>query len=240
MNPRVVGNTLHLVSFMSNRDLKQVRSAPRKPSGSSKGGGGMMAGVLVGLIVGVGVAIGVAFYMNKASVPYSNLERLQAARGTASEPVAEVLAPGAKLDTAQPAPVVTAPKAAASQSAAVAPKDDEQRFDFYKILPGQLEAVPVDPAQGTDARAERPTATPAKIYLQAGAFNNESDADNMKAKLALMGVEANILSSNVPEKGLIHRVRIGPFERAADVDALRQRLRQDGIDVVVVKLSAKQ
>ena len=225
---------------MSNRDLKQVRSSTRKPSASSKGGGGMMAGVLVGLIVGVGVAIGVAFYMNKASVPYSNLERLQAARTTTSEPVAEVLAPGAKLNTAAPAPVVTAPKAVASQSTAVAPKDDEQRFDFYKILPGQLEAVPVDPAQGTDARTERPTATPAKLYLQAGAFNNESDADNMKAKLALMGVEANILSSTVPDKGLIHRVRIGPFERNADVDALRQRLRQDGIDVVVVKLSAKQ
>lgn len=225
---------------MSNRDLKQVRSSSRKPSGNSKGGGGMMAGVLVGLIVGVGVAIGVAFYMNKASVPYSNLERLQATRSTASAPAAEVLAPGAKLSTAEPAPVVTTPKPTASQSVAVAPQDDEQRFDFYKILPGQLEAVPVDPAQGTDAKAERPTAAPVRLYLQAGAFNNESDADNMKAKLALMGVEANILSSNVPEKGLIHRVRIGPFERAADVDALRQRLRQDGIDVVVVKLSAKQ
>ncbi|GHD78004.1 hypothetical protein GCM10011419_19500 [Vogesella fluminis] len=200
----------------------------------------MMTGVLVGLIVGVGVAIGVAFYMNKASVPYSNLERLQATRAAASEPVAEVLAPGAKLNTAEPAPVVTAPKAAASQSTAVTPKDDEQRFDFYKILPGQLEAVPVDPVQGTDTKTERPTAVPVRIYLQAGAFNNESDADNMKAKLALMGVEANILSSNVPEKGLVHRVRIGPFERAADVDALRQRLRQDGIEVVVVKLSAKQ
>lgn len=225
---------------MSNRDLKQVRSPSRKPSGSSKGGGGMLAGVLVGLIVGVGVAIGVAFYMNKASVPYSNLERLQAARATASEPVAEVLAPGAKLDTVQPAPVATAPKAAASQSAATAPKDDEQRFDFYKILPGQLEAVPVDPAQETGSNTERPPVAAVRLYLQAGAFNNESDADNMKAKLALMGVEANILSSNVPDKGLIHRVRIGPFERAADVDALRQRLRQDGIDVVVVKLSAKQ
>lgn len=225
---------------MSNRDLKQVRSSSRKPAGNSKGGGGMMTGVLVGLIVGVGVAIGVAFYMNKASVPYSNLERLQATRAAASEPVAEVLAPGAKLNTAEPAPVVTAPKAAASQSTAVTPKDDEQRFDFYKILPGQLEAVPVDPVQGTDTKTERPTAVPVRIYLQAGAFNNESDADNMKAKLALMGVEANILSSNVPEKGLVHRVRIGPFERAADVDALRQRLRQDGIEVVVVKLSAKQ
>ncbi|MFD2447828.1 hypothetical protein ACFSQE_04775 [Vogesella fluminis] len=79
---------------MSNRDLKQVRSSSRKPAGNSKGGGGMMTGVLVGLIVGVGVAIGVAFYMNKASVPYSNLERLQATRAAASEPVAEVLAPG--------------------------------------------------------------------------------------------------------------------------------------------------
>ena len=227
---------------MSNRDLKQVRSSPKKPAAGGKNGGGMMAGVLVGLIVGVGVAIGVAFYMNKASVPFSNLEKLQAVRSTASAPPAEVLAPGARLSTAStPAPIVMPPKATAPQPAsATKPKDDEQRFDFYKILPGQLEAVPVDPAQGTDGKGARPSEASSRIYLQAGAFNNESDADNMKAKLALMGVESTIQSTNVPDKGLVHRVRIGPFDKATDVETLRKRLRQDGVDVAVVKPAAKQ
>lgn len=202
----------------------------------------MMAGVLVGLIVGVGVAIGVAFYMNRVSVPFSNLEKLKPVPSNASAPQAELLAPGARLSTVEPSvAAMVPPKVVASQPASVAkPRDDEQRFDFYKILPGQIDAVPADPAQGTDHKAARPSGTPARLYLQAGAFNNESDADNMKAKLALMGVESTILSVNVPDKGLVHRVRIGPFDATADVEPLRQRLHQDGIDVAIVKLPAKQ
>ena len=207
----------------------------------------MMVGVLVGLIVGVGVAIGLAFYLNKKTVPFDNLEKLQSRTPVQPEQATELLAPGTRIDAAPPSPPATAippvvkpPVVASASVSAPAPaQDDEQRFDFYKILPGQLEAVPVDKTNGTDQAGARPSDVPVKSYLQAGAFNNESDADNMKAKLALMGVESSIQSTQLPGKGLVHRVRIGPFERAADVEALRQRLKQDGIDVAVVKPSPK-
>ncbi len=204
-----------------------------------------MAGVLVGLIVGVGIAVGMTMYLNRASTPFSNLEKMQG-KEEASLPAAELLEPGPKLaTTAAPVPVpatapvppvVPASAPAAAVQAKPAPADaDGQRFDFYKILPGQQEAIQQD---GKPAEAAQPPALP-RLFLQAGAFQSESDADNMKAKLALMGVEAKIQSLNLPEKGLVHRVRIGPFERQEDVDALKARLRQEGVDASLVKLPAK-
>ena len=204
-----------------------------------------MTGVLVGLIVGVGIAVGMTMYLNRASTPFSNLEKMQG-KEEASLPAAELLEPGPKLaTTAAPVPVpatapvppvVPASAPAAAVQAKPAPADaDGQRFDFYKILPGQQEAIQQD---GKPAEAAQPPALP-RLFLQAGAFQSESDADNMKAKLALMGVEAKIQSLNLPEKGLVHRVRIGPFERQEDVDALKARLRQEGVDASLVKLPAK-
>ncbi len=205
-----------------------------------------MTGVLVGLIVGVGIAVGMTMYLNRASTPFSNLEKMQG-KEEASLPAAELLEPGPKLATTAAAPVpvpataavppvVPASAPAAAVQAKPAPADaDGQRFDFYKILPGQQEAIQQD---GKPAEAAQPPALP-RLFLQAGAFQSESDADNMKAKLALMGVEAKIQSLNLPEKGLVHRVRIGPFERQEDVDALKARLRQEGVDASLVKLPAK-
>jgi len=54
-----------------------------------------------------------------------------------------------------------------------------------------------------------------------------------------MGVEAKIQSLTLADKGLVHRVRIGPFERQEDVDALKARLRQEGVDASVIKLPPK-
>lgn len=230
---------------MSNRDLKHTSRAGGRSAPAGKSSGGLMTGVLVGLIVGVGIAVGMTMYLNRASTPFSNLEKMQG-KEEASLPAAELLEPGAKLaTTAAPVPVpatapvppvVPASVPAAAVPAKPAPADaDGQRFDFYKILPGQQEAIQQD---GKPADAAQPAAMP-RLFLQAGAFQSESDADNMKAKLALMGVEAKIQSLNLPEKGLVHRVRIGPFERQEEVDALKARLRQEGVDAALVKLPAK-
>jgi len=231
---------------MSNRDLKHVsRSSGRASQPAKRSGGGMMTGVIVGLIVGVGIAVGMTMYLNRASTPFSNLEKLQG-KEAASVPAAELLEPGSKIATMAPpatpatpvpAPPVTAsaPAPAKPKPAAPAPADAEgERFDFYKILPGQQEAVPQDGKAAEHASGAMP-----RLFLQAGAFQSESDADNMKAKLALMGIEAKIQSLSLPDKGLMHRVRIGPFERQEDVDALKARLRLDGVEASVVKLPPK-
>lgn len=209
-----------------------------------------MAGILVGLIVGVAVVVGAVMYFNRASTPFTNMQKMERRSSTASTGAAEVLSPevGSRL-VQQPAeaskvvstPVVPAANGAeASQAksadahkadgkAPEAAKSDQQEFDFYKILPGKLDAVP-----GQDEVVKTPPVNK-RAYLQVGAFQHENEADNLKAKLALLGVEAKIQSVSVPDKGLLHRVRIGPFSRAEELERTRTQLKQNGLDSAVVK-----
>ena len=211
----------------------------------------MVAGIVIGLIVGVAVAVGLAMYLNKSSTPFSNLEKLDRKTAGASAPPTELLAPGTRIaDAASETAVTPAPAVKPAQEptapppmpaevpvkpAAPAAKDagkDEQRFDFYKILPGQVDAVP-----GKNGKATEPSNPPAakKVYLQLGSFQNQDEADNLKAKLALLGIKAKIQSITVPEKGLVHRVRVGPYSRQDEVDRVKAQLKQDGIGATVVK-----
>lgn len=121
------------------------------------------------------------------------------------------------------AATVAAPKAA---PATPVEPDPAPSFDFYKVLPGGAPAEP----------AHVPAAAPApRLYLQAGAFLNPNDADNLKAQLAMLGLEAAIQSAEVPDKGVLHRVRIGPFSDPHDIERMRVRLTQNNIAVTLVR-----
>ncbi|RXZ43573.1 SPOR domain-containing protein [Crenobacter cavernae] len=241
---------------MSNRDFKNTSrsssSRPRGKAASSKGGGGILAGLLIGLIIGVAVVVGAVMYFNRVSTPFSNLEKNQREALAGADDKPEILAPGTRIaeaipetasqPSAVPAPAATQAPATAPQPVAkaetskqpAAPKEEEPQFDFYKILPGQLDAVPGE--GGKNGKEPSAPAAAKKSYLQAGAFQHETEADNLKAKLALLGVEAKIQSVNVPDKGLVHRVRVGPFSRPEDLERVRAQLKQDGIDTAVVKV----
>jgi cell division protein FtsN len=99
-------------------------------------------------------------------------------------------------------------------------------FDFYKVLPG--EPQPVLPPAPAASSAQH-------LYLQAGAFQNPADADNLKASLALLGIEASIQTSEVADRGIFHRVRIGPLDGMAEVERTRAVLAQNNIPAVLVK-----
>lgn len=97
------------------------------------------------------------------------------------------------------------------------------KYDFYKALPeGQSDevspAVPAGPA----------------YYLQAGAYGNAAESDQMKARLALMGFEAKILITNEGDK-MLHKVRIGPYKSLDELNIARARLTQNSIETILVK-----
>jgi cell division protein FtsN len=100
-------------------------------------------------------------------------------------------------------------------------------FDFYKVLPGD---APTElPA------AHKTEAASAVLYLQVGAFQNPNDADNLKAQLALLGIETAIQTSNQGDKGVFHRVRVGPFHAMDEVERTRELLTQNNIPATLVK-----
>lgn len=118
--------------------------------------------------------------------------------------------------------------ATAKPAAAPVVPETAPSFDFYKVLPG-------------DAANELPSSPPAATangplyYLQAGAFQNPDDADNLKAQLALLGIEAAIQTGEVAGKGVFHRVRIGPFRAMDEVNLTRKQLTQNNIPADLVK-----
>ena len=73
-------------------------------------------------------------------------------------------------------------------------------------------------------------------FLQAGAFRDQADAENSKAKLALAGFEASISDKGSDANGL-YRVRIGPFNQLEAMNRVRGKLSDNGIDVAVVRVA---
>ena len=124
-----------------------------------------------------------------------------------------------KLETPPATPAAPAP---------VTTPEPAPSFDFYKVLPGD-ESTAL-PAAGEPAAPAAP-----RYFLQAGAFQNADDADNLKAQLALLGVEATIQTSEIPDKGVFHRVRIGPFMAMDQVNSTRSLLAQNNIPATLVR-----
>ncbi len=180
--------------------------------------GGTILGMFIGLVVGVVIAAGVVWYLNKTPLPFQ--------------------AKGQKPQAEKPAEAKGGPQAAAPLPLPGKPGDkvqDKPRFEFYKILPGSEEPVP-QPAPKA-AAPEKPATPPGEaLFLQAGAFQKPADADNLKARLALMGVEASVQQVTLPEKGVMHRVRIGPYANPDEMAKARTLLAQNGIEASVVRV----
>lgn len=187
----------------------------RTPRKARRGHGSTLVGVLVGVVLGVIIAVGVAWYMNRTPLPFQDKVSRPAEKPPESKAPAEAAA------RSEPVPLPGKP----------GDKPLERpRFDFYKMLPSGEEVAPQPKAEVPAAEA------PAEIlYLQVGSFQKVEDADNLKAKLALMGVEAGIQEVDIPEKGTLHRVRIGPFRKPEDMNRSRALLAENGIQARVVK-----
>lgn len=182
--------------------------------GGRRNGSSLLVGILLGLVLGLVVALGVAWYINKMPNPFTS-------RATPSPP------PG-KADSAK-APQAKTPRVEEKSGKA----DDKPRFDFYKILPGAEEATPDKAVQDTQKGST--AAVKETFFLQAGSFQNAPDADNMKARLALLGVEAAIETTALPDKGVWHRVRIGPYTSVEELNRTRDTLKQNGVQTTLVK-----
>lgn len=205
---------------MTKSTRPQRQETPRK-----KSGGGMLLGLFLGLVVGVLIAFGVVLYLNKAPLPFMNkVEGTPREPTKSAEPIALPGKPGDKVS-------------------------EKPRFDFYGILEGKQPGNP-DVAAGKPASTPTPAAPPAPpeavaakpaaktgevYFLQAGAFQKAADADNLKAKLAMLGFEAGVQEADVPEKGKMHRVRVGPLNSADEMNRVRTQMSQGGIQASVIK-----
>ncbi|MEO8103704.1 MAG: SPOR domain-containing protein [Betaproteobacteria bacterium] len=214
-------------------------SGGRGAGGRKRGMNPMFVGIIIGLLLGIGLALSLAMWLNRANNPF-----VEKSRPVDALPVI----------AARPAPPVAAPTPKAEA--------EKPRFEFYQILPGEkgdkgekgekgarADAAPparsAEPGvRGTpdaksvarpDARPEIKPASSEVFFLQAGAFQSPTDAENMKAKVAFAGFEAMVRPVNLPDKGTLYRVRLGPFKSLDEVNRIKTSLSQGGIGAAVVK-----
>lgn len=195
------------------RDYKS-RSNERKSSERKSGGSSIWSGVFIGLAIGLIAAVAVAYWVGRSN-PFD-----------ASEKSADTKSVADKTHGKKPADQVVDPLAKATNA-----PPDKPNFDFYKILPSQDNPAP-------DADAPKAAKAEALYLIQAGAFPNAEDADNLKARLALMGYEASILAVDIPNKGTWHRVRLGPYT-LDEANKTHDLLEQNKITASLIKVPAK-
>jgi cell division protein FtsN len=200
-------------------------AARPQPARRKSSAGGTLLGVFVGLVIGISIAFGVVWYLNKATLPFQNKYE-----GAPKDDKSKAAAPG----TPAPAPAPLPGK----------PGDKPPgRFEFYDLLEGKQPAAPRPAAPAATPGGPPAPAADAKpgpvtvFYLQVGAFQKPADADNLKAKLALTGLEAGVQEVSIPEKGTMYRVRVGPFRDPDEMNKARALLSQNGVQGTVIKLT---
>ena len=197
---------------------------PRPASRSvppSRSGGGFLLGMFVGLVIGLGIALGVAFYLSKTPLPFI---------GGKPKPAVAKDGRDASAGPDRRAAVAGMPQGAPKGT-------DKPKFDFYKILPGGEEPVSEkDLTDAAKAGKNQPEAAKGVYFIQAGSFQNPADADNQKAKIAILGFESAVEPTALPDKGTWYRVRLGPYTGLEDLNRVRRVLAQNGIDASLVKV----
>lgn len=119
------------------------------------------------------------------------------------------------------------------------------QFEFYTILPEMEVVIPDEeilpprdsrpPAAQVEERST--TSEPKDAYiLQMGSFRKFVDADRMKARLALIGIEAKIQKVSINNRDTYHRVRSGPFRKQSELNRVRRLASDNNISTLLIKL----
>ncbi|MGH8032342.1 MAG: SPOR domain-containing protein [Luteimonas sp.] len=91
-------------------------------------------------------------------------------------------------------------------------------------------AAPASPAVPAAATADNQ----ARYILQAGAFGASGDAEAIKARIALLGLNARVESAAIGGK-TVYRVRMGPYGTATELAEAKARLGNGGLPAMAIK-----
>ncbi|HYT97211.1 MAG TPA: SPOR domain-containing protein [Casimicrobiaceae bacterium] len=223
------------------RNSPTVASSFTKPS--RRDHGGTLLGIFVGLVIGLGMAASVAFWLMK------NNPALQSpvSANNAREPVKEP-SRAAKNDTAEkPRFDFYKILPGADETRGQAERKPTEKTDRAVVEQAKERANPKAPDRAVETTQERAPSIVAsvdpskaakggdKFWLQAGSFSTESDAENLKARLAFAGWEASVQQGLLPDKVIRFRVRLGPYDNQDEMQRIKGELGKRGFEAAVIK-----
>ena len=178
--------------------------------------GGLVLGLMIGVVIGLAVAVAVAIFVTRAPLPFVNKV------SRAGDRIVEPKSPAEAPDPNRPPSSRGKPPEAGPAATRTDPSS-----------PAADPAAPQGEASSSQEAAE-PAAERQLYVLQAGAFRSADDADSMKGKLALIGLEARVQPAEVNGQR-VYRVRIGPYGQLDDVNRAKARLEENGIESTVMR-----
>jgi cell division protein FtsN len=179
-----------------------------KTKRGSPGGFSGPAGLIIGLALGLGVAAVVYLKDHRLDAPAASAGRPLKKKSRANEP----------------------PEAADAVG-----EEPAKSYDFYDQLPKFEVVVPEKDKEVRPDIKSVPETRRGTYVLQAGSYKNFADADRVRAKLALQGIESNVQKVSV-DNDTWHRIRIGPRFKLDELNRLRQILRKADVDVLVIRV----
>jgi cell division protein FtsN len=112
------------------------------------------------------------------------------------------------------------------------------KFDFYNILPNKEINISEWVAEEQTMQTPVPADDNSVYILQVGSFKQLQAADQIKAQLALLGVMADIQRVVINGQDTIYRVRVGPYSDQEKLNQERQRLLENNLEFMLLKLQA--
>ena len=197
--------------------------------------GGFAVGLIVGLLIGLVLALGVALYVTKAPVPFVN----KVPQRTAEQDAAETERnkkwdPNAPL-AGKALPRAAAPASAAASAAAPAVATAPRAAQPVTKAAAVAVAVPATASEPVATKTTKASAEPYTYFAQAGAYSRAEDAQAQRARLALIGLDAKIIEREQTGR-TVYRVRIGPFERRTDAEAVLEQLNSASVESSLVRV----
>jgi cell division protein FtsN len=221
--------------------------------------GGFAIGLVAGLLVGLAVALAVALYITKAPNPFVNKVPQRTAeqdtqeieRNRTWDPNAPLGGKGAVAAQAAAAAAATAASAIASSSP-IAPAADPTTPAAASASAGAAPVVAATTAAAASTAARAPIRDPAAIlagtptpggpaadpfvyFVQTGAFTRNEDAEQQRARLALMGLTARITEREQAGRTM-YRVRLGPYPSRDEADNQQTKLQEQSIETQLVRV----
>ncbi|MBM3351228.1 MAG: SPOR domain-containing protein [Betaproteobacteria bacterium] len=203
---------------------KDYKPNPERPKKVNKGSP-FLTGLLVGFLLGVAASLSVVVFIKGGENPFTLISK-------PGKPLAEKIIEDQKNQIQAPDEAGTTTDQN-QQNENTPPKEDGTRFDFYNILP---ESAPKQDAKDDTLKENATPADQATIYyLQIGAYRTAEEADNIKANLALQGFEAVVQTAPYSDKGIWHRVRVGPLKNFDQISKVKADLLNNGFKADLVK-----
>jgi cell division protein FtsN len=213
---------------------------PARPRSSRRhGAGGTLLGIFIGLVIGLGMAAAVAYWLMKNNPAFERPAAAPAVRDLpkeASRATKNDVAEKPRFDFYKILPGAEDPKTPAERRP---DRPDRAVVDQAKDrttpkAPERADVAPSEKLASVDGAARAPRSGE-RFWLQAGSFSTESDAENLKARLAFAGWEATVQTGMTSDKAVRYRVRLGPYDNQDEMQRMRAELGRRGFEAAVIK-----